>query len=143
MNTIESVIEVMLTKFGQDSQIDVCIEEMSELTKALIKERRTRLYNREKTFAAASKEDIKEELADVLFMIEYLKKIFGFTDEELNHIVEKKAERTKSRYIDVEIKTFPENDEEPIFYHPANICIGCGKELPEGYGHVCKECEAK
>lgn len=95
----EQVIEEMIKKYGKDSQIDVCIEEMSELTKALVKERRTRLYNRENAFAEASKNDIKEELADVLFMCQYLCQIFDFTAEELSDIIDKKALRTKQRYL--------------------------------------------
>ena len=95
----EQIIESMLKKYGKDSQIDVCIEEMSELIKALVKERRTRLYNRENAFAEASKNDIKEELADVLFMCQYLCQIFGFTPEELSDIINKKALRTQQRYL--------------------------------------------
>lgn len=95
----EQVIKKMLKKYGKDSQIDVCIEEMSELTKALIKERRTRLYNRENVFAEASKNDIKEELADVLFMCQYLCQIFDFTIEEISDIINEKALRTKQRYL--------------------------------------------
>ena len=96
---MEEVIKSMVEKYGMESQVDVCIEEMSELQKALIKERRTRLYNREKQFATQSKENIKEELADVLFMLEYLKHIFGISEEELTIEVNNKVCRTKERYL--------------------------------------------
>lgn len=96
---IEETIMKMTERYGKDSQIDVCIEEMSELTKALIKERRTRLYNRENAFAKTSKEDIKEELADVLFMCRYLCYIFGFSEQELEVLIANKARRTQERYL--------------------------------------------
>lgn len=123
---VKCVVYCMIERFGKDSQIDVCIEEMSELTKALIKERRSQLYNREKCFSETSKENIKEELADVLFMFEYLKHIFEFSDEELESIIYEKAKRTESRYL--------------MSQAYENRCLLCGKELPEGYGHVCSEC---
>lgn len=97
--TPEQVIKEMIKKYGKDSQIDVCIEEMSELTKALVKERRTRLYNCENAFSEASKDDIKEELADVLFMCQYLCQIFNFKTEEISDIINKKALRTQQRYL--------------------------------------------
>ena len=130
MNNINDIVDTMIAKFGKDSQIDVCIEEMSELTQALIKERRTRLYNREKVFSEASKEHIKEEIADVLFMIEYLKRIFSIPTDELLMIIQQKASRTAQRYLNkqelylgirglgIQGIKFPENDEEPISYSP-------------------------
>lgn len=93
------VMKKMIEKYGADSQIDVCIEEMSELAKALIKERRSRLYNREKVFSTVNKDNIKEELADVLFMMGYLFEIFEFNKKEIEDIIETKAARTLERYL--------------------------------------------
>ena len=58
--TIESTILGMLDKFGEDSQIDVAIEEMSELTKELIKYKRSKIHFREKQ-AARTKERYLDE----------------------------------------------------------------------------------
>ncbi len=49
---------------GKDKQIDIAIEEMSELTKALLKDRR---YHTEQT-----KRDVTEEMADVFICMEQL-----------------------------------------------------------------------
>ena len=49
---------------GKDKQIDIAIEEMSELTKALLKDRR---YHTEQT-----KKDVTEEMADVFICLEQL-----------------------------------------------------------------------
>ena len=50
--------------YGKDHQIDIAIEEMSELTKALLKDRR---YHTEQT-----KRDVAEEMADVFICLEQL-----------------------------------------------------------------------
>ena len=97
---IGETISAMLEKFGEDSQIDVAVEEMSELIKELIKYKRSKIHFREKQ--AASREHVVEEIGDVLFMMEYLKKIFSISDEEVKRIIEEKASRTKRRYIDGE-----------------------------------------
>lgn len=97
---IGETISAMLEKFGEDSQIDVAVEEMSELIKELIKYKRSKIHSREKQ--AASREHVVEEIGDVMFMMEYLKKIFNISDEEVKRIIEDKAKRTKRRYIDGE-----------------------------------------
>ena len=97
MMVVSCVIEKMLEKFGEDSQIDVAVEEMSELIKELIKYKRSKIHFREKQ--AASREHVIEEIGDVMFMIEYLKKIFGISDKDIENIVIKKAMRTAERYI--------------------------------------------
>lgn len=94
---VENTITAMLEKFGEDSQIDVAIEEMSELTKELIKYKRSKIHFREKQ--AASREHVVEEISDVMFMMEYLKQIFGVTETEIQKTVVQKALRTKERYI--------------------------------------------
>ena len=50
--------------YGKDHQIDIAIEEMSELTKALLKDRR---YH-----TAQTKKDVTEEMADVFICLEQL-----------------------------------------------------------------------
>lgn len=96
----QEVIKLMLAKFGEDSQIDVAIEEMSELIKELVKYKRSKIHSREKTIA--SREHVVEEIGDVMFMFEYLKTIFNIGDEEIKNTVCQKAKRTKERYIDGE-----------------------------------------
>lgn len=95
---VQDTISGMLEKFGEDSQIDVCIEEMSELIKELVKYKRSKIHFREKQ--AASREHVVEEISDVLFMMEYLKEIFSVSDEEIAESVCSKAKRTKERYLE-------------------------------------------
>ena len=54
--------------FGERFQVDLCIEECSELIKALLKHRR---YNTTKTLL-----DMAEELADVSIMVQQLITVF-------------------------------------------------------------------
>ena len=69
--------------FGERQQEDIAIEEMSELTKALIKNRR---YNNHETRA-----NVLEEMADVYIMLCQLFVIHGFDEK----IVDEKIERLK------------------------------------------------
>lgn len=94
---IEEVIRQMLSRFGEDSQIDVAIEEMSELTKELIKYKRSKIHFREKQ--SSSREHVIEEIADVMFMLEYLIEIFGVDMDQLQKTILAKANRTKERYL--------------------------------------------
>lgn len=96
----KEVVSLMISKFGEDSQIDVAIEEMSELIKELVKYKRSKIHSREKQ--AASREHVIEEVGDVMFMFEYIKLIFNVSEDEIQKIIEEKAKRTKERYIDVE-----------------------------------------
>ena len=85
---------------GEDFEIDIAVEEMSELIKELLKYKRSKVLEREKQ--ATSREHVVEEMGDVMFMFEYLKNIFNVSDEDIQKVVEEKAKRTKERYIDVE-----------------------------------------
>lgn len=95
--TVKEVISAMISRFGEDSQIDVAIEEMSELIKELIKYKRSKIHFRERQ--AASHEHVVEEIGDVLFMVEYLKHIFGVDPEEIQNTIVQKAKRTRERYL--------------------------------------------
>ena len=68
------VYKRILEECGYETQASMCIEEMSELTKALCKLKR---YGGEK-----QKTDVIEEIADVLNMVEQLKYFFGCDDVE-------------------------------------------------------------
>ena len=94
---VQDVIQGMIDRYGENNQIDVAIEEMSELIKELIKYKRSKIHAREK--AAASREHVVEELGDVFFMMEYLKTIFNITDAEIRQIVQEKSDRTAARYL--------------------------------------------
>ena len=68
------ILEGAIAKYGSFMQINIAIEEMSELTKALIKDRR---YCTDETMQA-----VKEEMADVGIMLNQLALIYGDCSEE-------------------------------------------------------------
>ena len=70
---VTDVFKRAIERFGEAAQEDVLIEEMSELTKAIIKNRRK---PSEKT-----KRDILEEMADVQIMLDQMTLIFGDSRE--------------------------------------------------------------
>ena len=79
----------ILSKCDSDKQIDMAIEEMSELTKALLKDRR---YQR-----ISTQRDVIEELADVYNMLEQVRIIYAFNDVDIVRIRSNKNIRTLER----------------------------------------------
>lgn len=92
--------------WGEDAQLRMCIEEMSELTKELCKY--FRLANaREKTpeLVAQLEENRKhviEETADVYNMIDQVARIFG--ENEVEEMREKKISRTTQRLEEYSVR---------------------------------------
>lgn len=83
--------------YGEDAEIDLCIEEMSELTKALCKYKR--LTKNGMAIDINKKEvleNIKEEIADVYLTINQMDILFVDGDE-LRDIIAQKIERNIKR----------------------------------------------
>ena len=93
---MEKILKDVVDAWGYDSQIDMMIEEMSELTKALLKLKR----NSKKP----KKEQVKfynhvcEEIADVNLMIKQMKYIFS--SDMINKYEKEKLERLQDRLDD-------------------------------------------
>lgn len=83
----KAVLEKAIRHYGFDSQADIAIEEMSELTKAIIKDRR---YQSMETLT-----NIYEEIADVLIIVEQLR--LAFYHEAVDKIVRAKIARLEQR----------------------------------------------
>ena len=77
-----------LKTWGKEPQMMQVIEEMSELTKALCKYKR---FNKEQA-SPEIKQNILEEIADVLNTAEQIQYYFG--EEEIEKIRKEKIERT-------------------------------------------------
>lgn len=67
MRTVDEICRAALEKWGERSQIDMCIEECAELINALEKYRRGR----------NTKADVITEIADVQIMCEQMQELFG------------------------------------------------------------------
>ena len=80
--------------YGEDAQVDMLIEEMSELTKALLKNRRAQKGQTD-TPVRATVNAIEEEVADVLIMLHQIIYLGDF--EDLEDIIEEKLDRQLER----------------------------------------------
>ena len=88
-NENKPIYNQAIEHYGVNSQIDIAIEEMSELTKALLKHRR---YGTEDTY-----KDIRDELADVEICLQYIRLIYSIDDKSLEFIKNSKLDRLKKR----------------------------------------------
>lgn len=82
-----NVINKSIAKHGKQMQFNVCIEEMSELTKELCKNMR----------GFENEDMITEELADVYIMLENVKIICGIKDKDIQREVNFKLNRLEER----------------------------------------------
>lgn len=85
------VYEKFIEVYGIKSQMRMCIEEMSELTKELCKLER----NWDTAKRQEIENNIREEIADVLNMAEQLEYFFG--EEEIEKIRKYKIDRSLKR----------------------------------------------
>lgn len=91
------VLQECIDTYGADKQIDQTIEEMSELTKALLKHRQLEGENVNPTSATdlvKARTDILERTADVIIMLTQIIMIFGDRDF-VEKIIESKVHRQK------------------------------------------------
>lgn len=91
------ILQQAVSTYGKAAQTDMAIEEMSELTKALLKYRR--LENSLKSAdckQAQAKQNIYEEIADVIIMLTQLTMIYGGKDE-IKTFIEGKVLRLAER----------------------------------------------
>ena len=88
MTTLEKAIEV----YGKDMQLNVAIEEFSELIKEICKHKR----------GEDNRDNIIEEMADCYIMLEQLGVIFDIWFEDLEYKKVKKLERLEKRLAESE-----------------------------------------
>ena len=92
---LRKYIEKLIEKNGIERQSIVSMEECSELQKAISKALR---YEQGDRFVADNqREDLIEEIADVLLCIEQLQVMYCIDKEEIDKIKEEKEERTLKR----------------------------------------------
>ncbi len=85
--TLIQVLVKAINTYGKESQLNMVIEEMSELTKEICKHKR----------GNQNRESILEELADVYITLEQLCYIFEIKDNEIREVLNKKLERLKAK----------------------------------------------
>lgn len=73
--------------YGSDLQTTVCMEECSELIQAISKMKRGK----------GSRDNLIEEMADVMICMEILKQVYGISDNEIQNYVCQKQNRCIER----------------------------------------------
>lgn len=93
-----------LKTYGQESEMRLCIEEMSELTKELCKyirySKNSKSDENDKNLSLI-KNNIIEETADVLICVEQIKRIFG--EKQVTAMMDYKIQRGR-KIVDEDIK---------------------------------------
>ena len=76
----ESVIARSVDHYGAEIQATVCMKECAELIQAISKEKRGKI----------DRDNMTEEIADVLICIEMLKQMYMISEDKINKWIEKK-----------------------------------------------------
>lgn len=84
------IMKKAIKKYGVEKQLLICIEELSELIQAITKMER---YPNDET----RKNDLTEELTDVLICLDYLALIYEIDESKIDEIWSKKLKRLKER----------------------------------------------
>ena len=112
------VVKKSIEHYGKDVQSTVCMEECAELIQAISKEKRGK----------SDKENLAEEMADVIICIEMLKQIYNITDDAICSWVITKQERIIER-IKKDVQSTRTNAER--------IRNMTDEELAEWLTHMC------
>ena len=83
----KGVIADSIQQYGKNNQSTVCMEECAELIQAISKAKRGKI----------NRDNMIEEIADVLICIEMLKQMYMISDEKINRWIEKKQAREAER----------------------------------------------
>ena len=82
-----NIISNSIQHYGKNNQSTVCMEECAELIQAISKAKRGKI----------NRDNMIEEIADVLICIEMLKQMYMISDEKINKWIEKKQAREAER----------------------------------------------
>ena len=86
MKNSRVVLRQAIETYGAESQLDIAIEEFSELIKEICKHKRH----------VDNTEAIIEEMADCYIMLEQMKTIFGLGSTVIRDVADKKIKRLRS-----------------------------------------------
>ena len=82
-----NVVKKSIEHYGADLQTVVCMEECSELIQAISKMKRGK----------DNRDNLIEEMADVMICIDILKQVYGVSDSEIQNYVCNKQDRCVGR----------------------------------------------
>ena len=91
------IIEAAIAKLGEENQMRQTQEELAELIVAINKYERAIKENIHPLYINTARKNIIEEMADVLIMLDAVKKILDIQDEEIEHFRAFKLNRLLDR----------------------------------------------
>ena len=89
-----TIFEQAIEAYGKDMQLNVAVEELSELIKEICKSKR----------GSDNRDNIIEEMADCYIMLEQLEIIFDLKPAEILVVIDHKLARLKNRIEELEAK---------------------------------------
>lgn len=93
----KSILQKAVETYGVNAQIDVAVEEMAELTKALMKDRRNCTFGKGGFGVLVSgRASVEDGIADALIMLEQLQMIFS-SEYRVERIKKEKIQRLENR----------------------------------------------
>lgn len=91
----KGIIADSIQHYGKNNQSTVCMEECADLIQAISKAKRGKI----------DRDNMIEEIADVLICIEMLKQMYMISDDKINKWIEKKQAREAKRIGDINFCT--------------------------------------
>ena len=93
----KSILQKAIETYGVNAQIDVAVEEMAELTKALVKDRRNCTFSKDDLgILVKGRMSVYDGIADALIMLEQIKMIFD-CEKDVEEIKGQKIQRLENR----------------------------------------------
>jgi hypothetical protein len=89
----KTILANAVLTYGESAQVDMMIEEMSELTKALLKLRRAGTFSEK---WQKIHPNVIEEMADVQIMLDQMRLIYGSTAEKEEFKINRLSQRLDS-----------------------------------------------
>lgn len=89
-----TIFEQAIEAYGKDMQLNVAVEELSELIKEICRSKR----------GSDNRDNIIEEMADCYIMLEQLEIIFDLKPAEMLVVIDHKLARLKNRIEELEAK---------------------------------------
>lgn len=118
-NEMYKLLETAQATYGYANQVVVAIEELCELGAVLSKYPR---YNFHDDAMKAIRDDVVEETADVIIMLNHIQMIFGIQPAELDSMIDRKLNRLK-RWLENDDKSFQHTTEDrEVGYQSCEHC---------------------
>lgn len=102
----KTILKKAIETYGVNAQIDVAVEELAELTKALMKDRRNCTFSKDHlSVLVKGRMSVYDGIADALIMLEQLQMIFD-CEKDVEEIKGQKIQRLENRLQEAQNEKF-------------------------------------